>query len=273
MNTEVAEWREKAKRILKETNDWDDVDPTAQELLEKAAAYRDPEAVHLLAMIHCGGELNYYPCDCEEFRIGYEWMKSRAESGDPEAQYQYARTQCYATGPNLETAIYYWEKAYEGGVTMAAQELADLYASDSDWGVDYIPDPEKARYWYERARSKDEPSVSDRYGALLYREILQDMTAASTQDQVLELKQSERFAKLVAETKAAAEAGCFCSMMRLAAMMSDGWLGDVDEFGVRSMLLRAEQHGSSAAHACLDDILNGNISAREAIERNRRLIS
>lgn len=276
MDSEVVVWRETAKSVLNKSGsyDWDNEDLGVRQLLEMAAAKHDPESVHLLAMLYCGGELNYYPYDKEEFRSGYEWLKSRVESGDPEAQCQYANVICYADGPYLEKAIHYWEMAYEGGVKTAALDLSDLYAdTGTDWGVDYIPDLAKACHWLERAGATIDPMSADRYGELLYREIASEFAAAESSEQVEALKRSEKFSKLVSVTNLAAKAGCACSLMRLAAMRADGWVGEYDEMEIRELLLDAERSGSSVAHDCVDDILNKKITAKEAVGQYRSRIS
>lgn len=152
MNNEAASLREAAKQLIQD-DDYENLNPEARRLLELAAEDGDAEANHLLALALCGGVLNYYPFDNPKYEKGYAWVKAQAEAGDPKAQYQYAVIISYADGPFLEQAIDMWEKAYASGCIMAAVELGDIYAEWGliDWGVDWLPDEEKSRYWYERA--------------------------------------------------------------------------------------------------------------------------
>ena len=224
------------------------------------------ERMHRLAYDECEGVLNYYPYDDEKYAEGFKWLKEQADAGRGEYQCQYGNILIWAVGDLA--GIEYLKRSYENGCADGAYFLGDLYAYDADWGETFQPNIDEAIVWFERAEKLGSVLAADRLGELLYPSAMYMFTVGSGQDFV---------SCVVSLTRKAAEAGCACSQMRLAAMYADGVIletgSNVDSERVaKYWLLRAEESGSNLAHQCLDLVLSG-YSIREAVDYCRDKIS
>ena len=89
--------------------------------------------------------------DSQQYALAIELMTPLAESGDIEAQCDLGTL--YQTGlgtpRNLEKALFWLEKAVDGGSGLAAHNLGTLYMTClPDWPLD----PDKSRYWKAKAK-------------------------------------------------------------------------------------------------------------------------
>ena len=107
------------------------------------------ETQHMLACVYCGGTLNYYPVDREEYSKGLKWLRERADAGAREFQWQYGNVLIWAGGDLA--GIEYLKKSYESGYADAAYSLGDFYACDADWDAGYFADEAKAIDWFKKA--------------------------------------------------------------------------------------------------------------------------
>lgn len=87
-----------------------------------------------------------------DFAKAIRWYRPAAEKGDAESQYRLSVGYGYGLGIKKDeaTAMMWLRKAAEGGQKRAQKSLAQGY-QDGLFGLPH--DPEKAKYWYDKANS------------------------------------------------------------------------------------------------------------------------
>ena len=119
----------------------------AKQLLTRAAAKGHEEATELLHLVE---ELGYSLEETLYQRPPH--LHKLAQDGDVEAQYQLAlrlENSLFAKESDRREAVTWFKQAAEGGHLMAMKSLAHIYEK----GLDGITaDPEKARYWQQKAQ-------------------------------------------------------------------------------------------------------------------------
>lgn len=89
-----------------------------------------------------------------DFAAALKWYRPAAEKGDAESQYRLAVGYAYGMGVKKdETAAAAWlKKAAANGQKRAQKSLAKAYED----GLFGLPrDPEKAKYWYDRSKTRE----------------------------------------------------------------------------------------------------------------------
>ncbi len=104
----------------------------------------------------------------EDKRSRSQWLDD-ARAGDPEAQYQLARSYCCGIGPLYSTrkALRWYCESAKQGYTPAQVALADLYSdNEQDRQHDYLGKPPvdfvKAYMWYTVAAARGNPDAAQR---------------------------------------------------------------------------------------------------------------
>ncbi|MGM0422274.1 MAG: SEL1-like repeat protein [Pseudomonadota bacterium] len=95
-----------------------------------------------------------------------ENIASRAEAGDPAAQYQLARNYArgYGVEKDYESAFQWYQKAAEQGHAKSQYALGGAY----DFGRGTAADAKKAEHWYRKAAEQDHITAQSNLGILLH---------------------------------------------------------------------------------------------------------
>ena len=89
-----------------------------------------------------------------DFATAIKWYRPAAAKGDAESQYRLSVGYGYGLGvkKNEAKAMEWLRKAAENGQKRAQQSLAKAYED----GLNGLPrDPEKAKYWYDRSKTRE----------------------------------------------------------------------------------------------------------------------
>ncbi len=89
-----------------------------------------------------------------DFTKAIEWYRPAAEKGDAESQYRLSVGYAYGLGVEKDEAkaMMWLRKAAENGQKRAQKSLAKGYED----GLHGLPrDPEQAKYWYDRSRTRE----------------------------------------------------------------------------------------------------------------------
>ena len=89
-----------------------------------------------------------------DFATALKWYRPAAEQGDAESQYRLSVGYGYGMGVKKDEAkaMEWLRKAAENGQKRAQRSLAKGYED----GLNGLPrDPEKAKYWYDRSRTRE----------------------------------------------------------------------------------------------------------------------
>jgi len=89
-----------------------------------------------------------------DFATALKWYRPAAEKGDAESQYRLSVGYGYGLGvkKNEAKAMEWLRKAAENGQKRAQRSLAKGYED----GMNGLPrDPEKAKYWYDRSKTRE----------------------------------------------------------------------------------------------------------------------
>ena len=89
-----------------------------------------------------------------DFAKAFEWYRPAAEKGDAESQYRLSVGYGYGLGveKNEAKAMMWLRKAAENGQKRAQKSLAEGYQD----GLHGLPrDPEQAKYWYDRSKTRE----------------------------------------------------------------------------------------------------------------------
>jgi uncharacterized protein len=89
-----------------------------------------------------------------DYATAIKWYRPAAEKGDAESQYRLSVGYGYGLGvkKNEAKAMEWLRKAAENGQKRAQRSLAKGYED----GLNGLPrDPEKAKYWYDRSRTRE----------------------------------------------------------------------------------------------------------------------
>lgn len=112
------------------------------------------------------GQLYYmgYATFGRDFALANKWFKRAAEEGDIRSQYNlgYAYQHGLAVERNLDSAIFWYEKAATRGHRLSQVGVADLYAQMQKRNY------EKAIYWYQQAAKQDSCDAYRKLGDLFY---------------------------------------------------------------------------------------------------------
>ena len=89
-----------------------------------------------------------------DFAEAIKWYRPAAEQGDAESQYRLSVGYGYGLGVKKDEAkaILWLRKAAENGQKRAQKSLARGY-EDGSYGLPR--DPEKAKYWYDRSKTRE----------------------------------------------------------------------------------------------------------------------
>jgi TPR repeat protein len=124
----------------------------ASHLLGRAAAQGHEAAAEMLHLVE---ELGYSLEESLHQRPPH--LHKLAQDGDEEAQYQLGlrlENSLFATEADRREAVTWFERAAAGGNVMAMKSLAHIYEK----GLDGVPaDPDKARYWKQKAEQQTKP--------------------------------------------------------------------------------------------------------------------
>lgn len=112
------------------------------------------------------GQLYYlgYATFGRDFALANKWFKRAAEEGDIRSQYNlgYAYQHGLAVERNLDSAIFWYEKAATRGHRLSQVGVADLYAQTQKRNY------EKAIYWYQQATKQDSCDAYRKLGDMFY---------------------------------------------------------------------------------------------------------
>ena len=89
-----------------------------------------------------------------DFATALKWYRPAAEKGDAESQYRLSVGYGYGMGVQKDEAkaMEWLRKAAENGQKRAQRSLAKAYED----GMNGLPrDPEKAKYWYDRSKTRE----------------------------------------------------------------------------------------------------------------------
>ena len=89
-----------------------------------------------------------------DFETALKWYRPAAEKGDAESQYRLSVGYGYGLGIKKDEAkaLEWLQKAAENGQKRAQRSLGEGYEK----GMNGLPrDPEKAKYWYDRSKTRE----------------------------------------------------------------------------------------------------------------------